>query len=145
MLQRMLANIGQYLRLDGLFVGLTIPPLLTDEPFEADMLRSLWNAESGAWGLNGYEGEVPGVMPDGFGFRVLARLKIPKDQTSNGVAFEIYKITAKAIDAAVAGTQMWSKLARVDFTVPKELTQKHLELALESLFPHCRVCIATRG
>lgn len=143
MLQRMLANIGWYLRPDGLFVGLTIPPLLTDGPFDADMLRSLRNAEIGAWGLNGYEGEVLGTMPDGFGFRVLARVEIPKDNTSKGVESEVYKITAKAVDAAVAGTQMLSKLGWLDFTAKKELMRKHSELALESLMSgvHRHTCL----
>ena len=145
-LERMFANIAQRLKPGGWFMGLTTPPLLTDEPWEADLLAKAFSP-TGVWGRWGTTGQVLGRMEGGEGSRVLTQLRLVDDGHAEGasVDFENHHVRKDVLDEAVASTGCLVPLQWADWTCEEGLREEFPQMVTDaSLLPHCRVCITRR-
>jgi SAM-dependent methyltransferase len=140
-LERMWTNIGRHLAPGGVFVGLTTPPLLTDAPFERDLLAAALAAD-GVWGRYGTGGKVLGRTTTGF--RIETRLGLGNEE-SEVVRFENFHIRKDVLEDSLGRTGLFGGLEWADWRVDPALRKEYPDLADDStLLPHCRICIARR-
>lgn len=138
-LERMWTNIGRQLKPGGVFVGLTTPPLLTDLPFEQDLLNAAFSAE-GVWGRYGTCGRVLGKTATGY--KVQTELGISA-QGHEIASFENFYNRKDVIEDALSRTGLFESLEWADWVVSPELRKEYPDLADDAtLLPHCRVCTA---
>ena len=141
---KMFKNIGRHLEKGGWFVGLTIPPLLTDSPAEKDILNS-GLAAWGAQGQYGNAGEVIATMPNGDGYKVLTKLGL-REEGHEIAKFECYYLRVAIFQQACKDSGMFEGLEWKAFVVPEGAKKgkpvgywNELQLA-----PNCRVCVARK-
>lgn len=72
--------IGRNLIPGGTWIGMTVPPLLTNQPFEGTLIDSLFQPD-GAWGRHGETGKMLATMPNGDGLKVHIVLSAPDSST----------------------------------------------------------------
>lgn len=140
-LERMWTNVGRQLAPGGTFVGLTTPPLLTDLPFERDLLAAALSAD-GVWGRYGTGGKV--LEKTAAGYKVRSRLGVSA-QCHELASFENFHVRKDVLEDSLERTGLFEGLEWADWVVSSELRKEYPDLADDlTLLPHCRVCKARR-
>lgn len=145
MMTRMWKFIGRHLKPGSLTLCLTVPPLLTEEPWEEQSL-SYAMGPKGVWGRHGNVGKVLHPMPNGDGFRTRIELNMA---TKDGVvpSFDNYHLCMRVFEDSCKASGMFDGLEWRDAYIPEEMKKRYApgywnDLAM---WPHCRVCVARRS
>ncbi|KAK3636396.1 hypothetical protein LTR56_014183 [Elasticomyces elasticus] len=141
---KMYRTAGRHLKVGGSFVGLTIPPLLSDLPAERETLNNVLSLD-GACGKYGNAGKVIAPTESGDGYRVLVELGL-RNEGHRIASFECCYLQNTAFEKACKDSGMFNGLEWREFVVPHSAKKGRPvgywnELMLS---PNCRVCVATR-
>lgn len=141
-MKKMWTVIGRNLKTDGAFVGLTLPPFLTDATWEAELADQCLSTD-GVWGRLGCAGQILEAVKEGH--KVRYDLGLAK-QGHEIVSFETYYLRLDVFETSCKSSGFFDGLEWCDFEIPREV--KHaFELGYWnelSLRPHCRVCVARK-
>lgn len=135
--------ISRHLKLGGVFVGLSVPPLLAREPWERDFLDYNLSAV-GPWGRHGNPGKTISVLPDGNGYEVRIQLGLSLDQIP--LSFDNYHPSLKVFEQSCAASAAFLGIEWRNFEIP-ELVKNGRRAGFwndMSLCPHCRVFTARK-
>lgn len=140
---RMWSFIGRHLKPGGVFVGMTIPPLLSDQPWEGQMLEYVYSPV-GAWGKHGNRGKLLEAMPNGDGYKVRTELHLVAEEEV--ASFENYHLSLRIFEESCQASGMFTGLEWRDFILPEDVKMKFPEGYWNdlALWPHSRVCVARR-
>lgn len=140
---KMYKFIGRNLRPGGYWVGLSVQPLLSDEPYEGDMLAAALGPR-GAWGRYGNLGNVLKAMPNGDGYYIHVELGTEAHKVKT--CFDCYHLSLKVFEQACHDSGMFERPEWRDFVMPghvRDAYEKGHWNAL-SLWPSCRVFTAKK-
>lgn len=142
-MRRMWNFIGRHLIVGGNFIGLTIQPLLTGQPWERSMLNYTSSRE-GPWGRYGVGGEVIEATPSGDGYKMRVDLFLTGLETAS---FEVFYLNYQTFGTSCDATGLFAGLVWRDFVISEELKAiKPLGYwNAAALSPPCRVCVAQRN
>lgn len=141
---KMYRFIARNLRPGGYWMGLSVPPLLTDAPFEADVLNTAL-APDGVWGKHGNLGKVLKAMPNGDGF--LIRVELGNEVHKAKACFDCYHLSLKVFEQACHDSSKFERPEWRDFVIPEQAKNgayKKGHWNALCLWPHCRVFTAKR-
>ncbi|KAJ4422331.1 hypothetical protein N0V82_002985 [Gnomoniopsis sp. IMI 355080] len=141
---KMYKFIARNLRPGGYWVGLSVPPLLSDAPYEADMLNTAL-APDGVWGKHGNLGKVLKAMPNGDGY--LIRVELGTEVHKLKACFDCYHLSLKIFEQACHDSEMFERPEWKDFVIPGQVKTGAYEKDHWNslcLWPHCRVFTAKR-
>lgn len=141
---RMYRFIARNLRPGGYWVSLSVPPLLSDAPYERDMLDQALAAD-GAWGQHGNLGKVLKAMPNGDGY--FLRIELGTDAHKQKACFDCYHPSLKVFEQACHDSGMFERPEWRDFVIPEEVKNGAFEKGHWNalcLWPHCRVFTAQK-
>lgn len=141
-MSKMWTVIGQNLKSNGVFVGLTLPPFLTDAKWESEMADQALSP-TGIWGKLGCGGKI--LSPVRQGHKVRYDLGLPAEG-HDIVSFETYYLREEIFRSSCQQVELFKGLEWTDFEIPRSI-KNGFELGYWnelSLRPHCRVCIARR-
>lgn len=135
--------VGNNVKPGGCFVGLTIPPLLSGERWEGELLDHMYGPD-GIWGKRGNGGKVLEAMPNGTGYKV--RTILTCEGIEGAASFENYHLRLKVFEEACEVAGMFEGVEWRDFVVPDD-AKKGKPVGYWNDFsamPNCRVCVAKR-
>lgn len=141
-LTKMFDFIGRNLLPGGYWVGLTVPPLLSDEPFEADMLNAAMKPH-GAWGRHGQMGRVLKAMPNGDGYYI--RMELGTEAYTKA-SFNCHHLSLKVYEQACEDSGTFERPEWMDFVIPGNIKDAHGTGHWNDLclWPSCRVLKAKK-
>lgn len=141
---KMWRNIGRNLKPGGVWVGLTLPPLASDQPWAQEMLDHAMSS-NGPWGRHGDGGKILGPAPNGDGFKMRTDLWIP-GRTDVFLSFENYYLNLSVFEQSCADSKLFAGVEWCDFAIPDEAKVGRPVGFWNglSLYPHCRVFTAKR-
>lgn len=138
---KMYRSISQNIRPGGYWVGLTVPPLLSGEPYEADMLNAAMGPQ-GAWGRHGNMGKVLKAMPNGDGYHV--RVELGTEAHKVKACFDCYYLSLKIFEQACCDSGAFERPEWRDFVLPDHVKSAHEKGHWNDLclWPACRAFTA---
>ena len=136
--------IGKNLKPGGHWVGLTIPPLVSGQPWAGQML-DYFMSPSGPWERCGNGGKVLATLPNGDGFKCRVDLYLP-GKPKDVASFDNYYLTLDIFERSCADSGCFERPVWRAFRVPDELSGLKLAGFWNDLIlqPHCRVLTAKR-
>lgn len=145
MMTRMWSFIGRHLKPSSVTLCLTVPPLLTDGPWEEEALAHAMGPK-GVWGRHGNLGMVLHPMPNGDGYKTRIELNMA---AKDGVvpSFDNYHLCMRVFEDSCKASGMFDGLEWRDAYIPEGMKKRYPpgfwnDLAM---WPHCRVCLARRS
>lgn len=146
MMTRMWKTIGRHLKPGCITLCLTIPPLLTDQVWEAEMLAHAMGPD-GVWGRHGNTGAVLYPMPNGDGYKTRIDLNLAAVEGEEIPSFENYHLHMRVFQDSIMASGMFDSLEWREFYIPEELKARYPPGFWNdsALWPHCRVAMARRS
>lgn len=140
---RMYKFMARNLAPGGYWVGLTVPPLLSDEPFEAEMLDAAMKPQ-GAWGRHGQTGQVLKAMPNGDGHHI--RIELGTQAYETKACFNCYHLSLKVFQQACEDSEQFESQEWMDFVIPEDIKSAQGKGHWNDLclWPSCRVVTAKK-
>lgn len=136
--------IARNLRPDGYWVGLSVPPLLSDAPYEADMINAALGS-TGVWGKHGNLGKILKAMPNGDGF--LINVELGTEAHKVKASFDCYHLSLKVFEQACHDSGVFENPEWRDFVIPEHAKNGSFGKGYWNslcLWPHCRVFTAKK-
>ena len=142
---KLFKSIARNLRPGGYWVGLVLPPLLSDKPYEAKVYTlDAVCMPGGAWARHGQTGQIIMAIPSGDGYQV--SVESGTDAHKGKAVIQCYWLSLKVFEQACKDSGVFEDLEMRDFAIPKHVKDAYLtgywnDLALR---PSCTVVNARK-
>lgn len=141
---KMYKFIARNLRPGGYWVGLSVPPLLSDASYEGDMINAALEPH-GVWGKHGNLGKILKAMPNGDGY--LINVELGTEAHKVKTSFDCYHLSLKVFEQACHDSAVFEEPEWRDFVIPDQVKNGSFRKGYWNslcLWPHCRVFTAKK-